>query len=206
MKKLTPEFMKHIGKYLLVETPLAKADMCLVFGNNHADHLANGAADLYFQGYFPLIVVSGGVATDDGRLEAHRMRDVLVGRGVPEECIIVEDKATNSGENVRFTKALLAKEGMLDDIGSVLAIGHIQASRRFLMTLEKHWPDVVKMFTTQNCYGTPANDWYKNPHFRKKVFEEYRKVEPYKAKGFICEIDLDDFKRKIAARPKPPQP
>ena len=206
MKKLTPEFLKAVGDYMLVETPLAVADVCLVFGNPHADHLANMAADLYHLGYFNLIVVSGGAATDDGRLEANRMRDVLVARGVPDDKILVEDKARNCGENVIFSKALLAEKIGLDKITSVLAIGHLQAVRRFLMTLERHWPEVLKMFTTQNCFGVPKEQWDTDPDFRKKVLGEYEKIPDYKVLGFIREIDLDDIGKKIAARPKPPMP
>ena len=73
MKKLTAEFLKEIGEYMLVETPLARADLCLLFGGERADELANHAADLYHQGYFSLVVVSGGVKTSKGMLEAEQM-------------------------------------------------------------------------------------------------------------------------------------
>lgn len=206
MKKLTPEFLKAVGDYMLVETPLAVADVCLVFGNPHADHLAESAADLYHQGYFALIVVSGAPATDDGRPEAHRMRDVLVAKGVPADKILVEDKARNCGENVVLSMAILEEKVGLGNIKSVLAIGHIQASRRFLMTLERHWPEVLKMFTTHNCFGVPKEEWHTDPHFKSLVLAEYEKVPDYKAKGFIREIDLDATRRKIANHPKPSQP
>ena len=68
MKKLSKEFLKAVGEYMLVETPLAKADLCLLFGGERADELAARAAELYHQGYFPLIVVSGGVKTSCTRL------------------------------------------------------------------------------------------------------------------------------------------
>jgi uncharacterized SAM-binding protein YcdF (DUF218 family) len=206
MKKLTPAFLKAVGDYMLVETPLARADVCLVFGNPHADHLAAQAAELYHRGYFSLIVVSGGVATDDGRLEAHRMRDVLLAKGVPAEIIMVEDKARNCGENVMYSMALLEQKKGLANIDSVLAIGHIHAARRFLMTLERHWPQVTKMFTSKNCFGVPKDQWHTDPDFRKKVLAEYEKIPEYKAKGFIREVDLDQINQKIAARPKPQGP
>jgi uncharacterized SAM-binding protein YcdF (DUF218 family) len=206
MKNLTAAFLKAVGDYMLVETPLARADVCLVFGNPHADHLAEQAAELYHRGYFSLIVVSGGVATGDGRLEAHRMRDVLLAKGVPAEIIMVEDKARNTGENVIYSMKLLDEKKGLGNIDSVLAIGHIQAARRFLMTLERHWPQVTKMFTTRNCFGVPKELWHTHPDFRAKVLSEYEKIPDYKAKDFIREIDLDRMKRKIAARPKPSGP
>ena len=192
---------------MLVETPLAAADVCLVFGNKaHPDHLAEQAADLYHQGYFSLVVVSGAPVTDDGRGEAARMRDVLVARGVPETCILVEDQAQNSGENVVFSMALLDGKLGLKNIGSVLAIGHIHASRRFLMTLERHWPEVAKMFTTGNCYGVPKDQWHTHPDFRGAVLQEYQKTRKYRTSGLIREIDLEKIRKSILARAKPPAP
>ena len=133
-------FYDHIGTYLLVETPLARADVCIIFGGQRADDMANHAANLYHRGFFPRIAVTGGVTTNDGRLEAHRMRDVLIQRGVPKSAILVEDKATNTGENVINTRALLERTLGKGAIKSAIAIGQIHASRRFLMTLERHWP------------------------------------------------------------------
>ncbi|MCE9507838.1 MAG: YdcF family protein [Alphaproteobacteria bacterium] len=204
MKNLSAAFLKAVGDYMLVETPLARADVCLVFGNPHADHLAAQAAELYHRGYFSLIVVSGGVATDDGRLEAHRMRDVLLARGVPAEIIMVEDKARNCGENVVYSMALLDEKKGLANIGSVLAIGHVHASRRFLMTLERHWPQVAKMFVGGNCFGVPKELWHTHSEFRAKVLSEFDKIPDYKAKGFIQEIDLEKIQQEASRRPKPP--
>ena len=193
-----------MGEYMLVETPLAKADACIVFGSNHhAAHLAARAAELYKQGYFKLIVVSGGVPMADGRLEADCMRDVLLERGVPASAILVEDKARNTGENAVYARTLLEKEKGVGAVKSVLAIGHIQASRRFLMTLEKHWPEAIKMFTSSNCYGASRELWYTDPAFRQSVLSEHKKIAPYKARGFIKEIDLKKINQQISRLPKP---
>jgi hypothetical protein len=201
---LSTAFLKHIGDYMLVETPLAKADVCIIFGNHHAVHMAEQAAELYKQGYFNLIVVSGGVAVkNDGRLEAHYMRDVLLAKGVPASAILLEDKAQNTMENVLYSRALLEKEKGAGVIKSVLAIGHIQAARRFLMTLERHWPEPVKMFTTMNCFNAPKDLWYTDPAFKQAVISEHKKIAPYKTLGFISEIDPDKINREIAALPKP---
>jgi uncharacterized SAM-binding protein YcdF (DUF218 family) len=207
-KILKHEFLKVIGDYMLVETPLARADMCLLFGGEKADYLADHAADLYHKGYFPLIVVSGGVKTSKGEIEACQMRDRLIARGVPEDAILVEDQATNTGENVLYTRKLLAKEGRLAGIHSVLGIGQIHASRRFIMTLERHWPKAVKMFTSPNTFGASRDKWYSDRDFRHAVMREFRKIPKYKARDIIREVDMDELKARIARcpAPRPPQP
>lgn len=205
-KDLTAAFLKVVGDYMLVETPIARADVALLFGGEHADEIANHAADLYHQGYFGLIVVSGAPSTSKGVMEAKQMRDVLVARGVPDDIIMIEDKATNTGENVKYSMALLDKTKGLENISSVLGIGQIHGSRRFLMTLEQHWPQVTKMFTAPNYYPVSREDWHTHPTFRRAVLKEFNKVAPYKKKGFIREVDMAKVKRDIKNCPPPKGP
>lgn len=207
MGKLQDAFLKQIGKYMLVETPVAQADVCLVFGcqtPTRCEALANHAADLYDKGLFKLIVVSGGVPDAAGTTEAMRMRDVLVKRGVPENIIRMEEQASNTGENVRFMKALLEKEKGVGTIKSAVAIGQIHAARRFVMTLERHWPELTKMFTAPHYYDVPREDWYKDKTFREEVLNEYRKIPNYKDNDFITEIDVDAMGQKIDNLNNPP--
>lgn len=204
MKKLSDEFLKAVGEYMLVETPLARADVCIVFGGQHAKELAEHAADLYEKGYFGLVVVSGAVNAINGVREAETMRGILVARGVPEDIILYDDKATNTGENVINAMKLLDEKKGLKNIGSVLGIGQIHGSRRFIMTLEKHWPEVTKMFSTPNYYPAPREKWHSDPEFREDVLREFNKVAPYKEKGFIAEVDLEAMAKKISTLPKPP--
>lgn len=205
MTKLSAAFLKEVGEYMLVETPLARADVCLVFGGERADELALHAASLYHKGYFGLIVVSGGVPTAKGALEAEQMKDVLVKNGVPADIILVEDKATNTGENVINSMALLDRNKGLSNIKSVMGIGQIHGSRRFLMTLERHWPNVTKMFTAPNYYPVSREDWHSDKQFRADVLREYAKIAPYKARDLIREVDMDKLAAQINRRgPVPP--
>lgn len=204
---------------MMVETPLARADLCILFGNAgqppvkppgvgkaHIERLAEHAAELYHKGYFDLIIVTGGVATDNGRLEAHRMREVLAAQGVPEKKIIVEDKAQSTVQNVIYSMALLEEKVGISNIRSLVGIGHIHASRRFLMTLQRHWAEVTKMFTAPNCFDASKDQWHTDPEFRKAVLREYETTIPEQmAKDFIREVDMDKFHREIALL-KPPSP
>ncbi|HYD17025.1 MAG TPA: YdcF family protein [Patescibacteria group bacterium] len=206
MKDLSKEFLKAVGEYMLVETPLRRADVCLCFGGEHAEEIAQHAADLYHQGYFSLVVVSGQPNTSKGVMEAKAMRDVLLARGVPDEIILVEDRATNTGENVKFARELLDKTKGLENIQSVIGIGQIHGSRRFLMTLEQQWPQVTKMFTAPNYFPVSREDWHKDAKFRDAVLCEFNKVAPYKQVGFIREIDMEEVKRSIEKCPPPKGP
>ncbi|MEV6239177.1 YdcF family protein [Lentzea sp. NPDC051838] len=70
-------------------------------------------------GRSPVIVVSGGQGADEEVSEAFAMRQYLLERGVPEAEVVLEDQATTTEENLRYSKALLAERG---HTGRVVAV------------------------------------------------------------------------------------
>lgn len=54
-----------------------------------------------------IAIVSGGQGTDEVMTEAQSMHDELVKLGIPEERIWMEDKATSTDENMRFSLDLI---------------------------------------------------------------------------------------------------
>lgn len=196
-RNIRADFARAVHDYLLVEqTALAPADLGLVFGNRRIiEPLARHAADLYHTGYFPLIVAAGGVQTKGNLTEAEAVRRALIKKGVPVSAILTEQESRHTGENVLMTRALLAQKGLERNIASVIGIGHIVAARRFLMTLERHWPEIHKMHVSANPFGVPAKDWHTHGTFRHHALQEWDKIEPYQADGKIREIDLAALER-----------
>lgn len=217
---IKPDFARAVHDYLLIEqTTLAPADFALVFGNkNIIVPLAERTATLYHSGHFPLIVVSGGVKVKARLTEAAALRQELLARHVPDQAIICEPQATHTGENVTFTRSLMATHGLEAGLGSVISIGHIVAARRFLMTLERHWPELHKMQASANPFAVPVADWHLHDSFRRHAMMEWRKMAPYLQQDLIREIDLVKLENEtsrrgtglmvtaLASRPGPGQP
>ena len=99
---------------------VGQADVALVLGNTvHPDgtpsrRLAarlDRTLELYRSGYFPLILVSGGMGRE-GHDEAVVMRDYLVQRGVPVEAILVDSEGLNTFASARKTKQLMKERGL----------------------------------------------------------------------------------------------
>lgn len=67
------------------------------------------------------LIMSGGQGTDEVQPESCAMRDFALSQGVPEEAILVEDRSTNTEENLRFSEAIRAKEGLTAE-GRVLIV------------------------------------------------------------------------------------
>jgi hypothetical protein len=74
-----------------------------------------------------------------------------------------------------------------ENIGSVICLGKICTARRYPMTLHRHWPEVDKMLVTINPFAAPVGRWHTDPAFRTRVLQEWRKIEPYREKGFIAD-------------------
>lgn len=194
--KLTAAFTKAVTDYLLIETELAPADIIMVFGNTARKSLAEQAAMLYKQGMGRKIVVSGGVKCEKGLREADDIAERLIKKGIPEKDIIRERRATNTGENVIYSKPLIDQIIGLENVKSILAIGNIIASRRFLMTLERHWPEPHKMIAPVNPFRVPTAKWYTMKAFRDKVLTEYDKIPKYLEANFIKEIHPDKINKQ----------
>ena len=119
------------------------ADLILAAGS-HDLRVPEHAADLFLQGYAPLIVCSGGFGkiTDglfsepEGVLFARRCRDL----GVPDEKILIEQEAHNTGENFSFSKKLLADRNICVKTGLIVCKPYMSA--RTLATAQKQWCEV----------------------------------------------------------------
>jgi uncharacterized SAM-binding protein YcdF (DUF218 family) len=91
--------------------PATAADAVLVFGTGlpwKALARINTAAQLFHQGRVHYLIVSGGVLVPGTTLsEASFFRDALVGRGVPDERILLEIQATNTAENASYALPII---------------------------------------------------------------------------------------------------
>lgn len=68
----------------------------------------NQALTLYQEGRVQYIILSGGLG-NNGITEAEGMKKYLVDRGVPENHLVLEDRSSNTKENLKFTAEVLKK-------------------------------------------------------------------------------------------------
>jgi uncharacterized SAM-binding protein YcdF (DUF218 family) len=172
----------------LINTPLKRADLLFVFGTRVDEVLrAEEAVRLRRAGLFRWAIVSGGVTPGSARSECAVIKEEMVRRGIPADCILEEHRAMNTGENVLFSLPLIDAALGLANIKTVICLGNTWTGRRYAMTLHRHWPEVEKMLATVDSFATPRALWHADPEFRRRVLREWDKTEPYKARGFIAE-------------------
>lgn len=113
---------------------------------SHDLGVATYAAQLYNRGIFPSIVFTGANAPTTRerfpRGEAIHYRERAITLGVPESAILIEPNATNTGENIDFTRTLLEQRRILDTIHSIMLICRPYQQRRSYAIARKRWPEV----------------------------------------------------------------
>ncbi len=172
----------------LVETPLRPADLLFVFGTREdADLRVDEACRLWRKGFFRWAIVSGGLTPGADRSECEIIVGAMVARGIPDHVILREDRAKNTGENVIFSLPIIDAAIGLANIRSVICLGNTWTARRYPMTLHRHWPEVEKMLLTVDRFATPRARWHTDLEFARRMLHEWRKIEPYKAMGYIAE-------------------
>jgi len=132
---------RKIWDYHRLHHPLLPADVILVLCSHDKSVAARGA-ELWLAGWAPLLVYSGGLGAITRHLwqepEADQFARIAVAMGVPPDRILIENRSTNTGENVQLTKALLHEKGI--DPARFILVQKPYMERRTYATFEKVWP------------------------------------------------------------------
>ena len=140
---------ERIWEYHQMKHELAPAGAILVLCS-HDERVAERGAELWLERWAPLLIFSGGRGAITGRLweepEAERFARIAVGMNVPRERILIEPNSTNTGENVRFTRQLLAEHGI--DPESFIVVQKPYMERRSYATFRKSWPEKPVVVTS----------------------------------------------------------
>ena len=182
----TLDLARKLWDYHHVNHTLEKADCILVLGS-HDTRVADRAAELYLGGWAPIVIFSGGL----GRLtegmwtesEADLFAKIAVEKGVPKEVILIENKSTNTGENILFTQKLL-KENNLDP-HSFIVVQKPYMERRSFATFKKHWPDKRLIVTSpQISFEDYATDEIPLEQVINIMVGDFQRIKLYAEKGF----------------------
>lgn len=121
--------------------PLRRADLILVLGSNDL-RVADHAAALFHEAWAERLLFSGKVgALTEGlypATEAETFAARAVELRVPPEAILIEPEATNTGENIAFSRRLLASRGL--DPKVLIVVQKPYMERRAYATFRKVWP------------------------------------------------------------------
>jgi uncharacterized SAM-binding protein YcdF (DUF218 family) len=140
---------ERVWRYHHMDHELQKSDIILVLCS-HDTTVAERGAQLFLDGWAPLLAFTGGLGAITKRLwsdpEADRFARIAIDMGVPEDRILVENRSTNTGENVAFTRDLLRSRGL--DPASFILVQKPYMERRTFATFSQVWPGKLMRVTS----------------------------------------------------------
>jgi uncharacterized SAM-binding protein YcdF (DUF218 family) len=187
-----------VWRYHQLNHPLAKSDVIVVLCS-HDTVVAERGAQLFLEGWAPLLVFSGGLGVITRHLwqdpEAERFARIAAGMGVPDDRILIENRSTNTGENVQFTRRLLQERGI--DPESLILVQKPYMERRTFATFHKVWPGKKITVTSPQL---PMDDYlhrYSNDALSPDdvisiMVGDLQRIRDYPARGFQIPQEIPD--------------
>jgi uncharacterized SAM-binding protein YcdF (DUF218 family) len=184
-----------VFSYLSMRDPEKKADIIVGFG--HFDmNIPRQCGALYKKGLAGKILFTGGRGAGTADLEgtegaAFRKELMRVYPDIPEDAVIVEDDSTNTGENVRFSEALLkARDPFFcfsNGIKSAIAVANPYRQRRVFLTLKKlyHYVEVVNLPPEASLQGEMLSYAGKGQDYIRLLTDEVGRLIRYPLLGYI---------------------
>jgi uncharacterized SAM-binding protein YcdF (DUF218 family) len=178
----------------LVHEP-GPADVILTLGSfdpNAAMH----AARLWRAGLAPVVIMSGGIAHRGGlldtgwdRTEARVFADIARREGVPEDAILLEERAQNTGDNFVFAREVARRAGL--DPRRILVVAKPYMTRRGFATGRKMWP---KASLLMQCEDIGMADYFvREPDPERTLLVlvgDLHRIMVYPALGYSIEQEV----------------
>lgn len=184
---------KKIWGYMRLDQKLEKVDCILVLGS-HDPRVAQKGSQLFLQGFAPLVIFSGGrgnLTSTWEASEAERFVKIAMQMGVPEDKILVEDKSANTGENIIFTKKLLAERGINPQ--KIILVQKPYMERRAYATFKKVWPEKEVIVTSpQILFENYPNEEISKEEVINIMVGDLQRIRFYPEKGFQIPQEIPD--------------
>jgi uncharacterized SAM-binding protein YcdF (DUF218 family) len=173
---------------------LRRCDVGIGLGS-HDLGVATYTAELFHRGLFPRIVLTGANAPTTierfPRGEAVHYRDHAITLGVPADVISIETDATNTSENLTYSRKTLGGAGVRPT--SVLLISRPYQQRRAYATCRKVWPEVDVVCASRPL---PLDEYVASIGDVDRVINmlvgDTQRITEYARRGFAVEQDMPD--------------
>jgi uncharacterized SAM-binding protein YcdF (DUF218 family) len=169
---------------------ITKADAILVLCS-HDLRVAQRGAELFLDGWAPLLIFSGGLGVITRHMwsepEAELFARIAQDMGVPAQQILIENRSSNTGENVLFTKQLLEQKQL--DVERFIVVQKPYMERRSFATFKKVWPQKDILVTSPQDSFDVYLSQYTNPALTPDdviniMVGDLQRIKLYPEKGF----------------------
>ncbi|MBU1036784.1 YdcF family protein [Patescibacteria group bacterium] len=190
----TDQLAQLIWDYHHLNHKLEKADCILALGS-HDLRVAEKGAQLFLDKYAPLLIFSGGLGNLTENTwhepEADKFAQIAINMGIPKNKILIENKSTNTGENIKFTRELLAKHHIKTK--KIIVVQKPYMERRTYATFKKVWPNKKIIITSPQI----SFEEYPTKEISKKdviniIVGDLQRLKIYPSRGFQISQEIPD--------------
>ncbi len=190
----TYSLAQTVWDYHVLNHSLKKSDVIMVLCS-HDPRVAERGAELFIEDLAPVIVFSGGVGalTEGmyGKPEADYFADIAIHLGVPREKVLIENKSTNTGENIRFTRDLLTSMNIYPQ--SFILVQKPFMERRAYATFKKVWPEKkVRVTSPQIKFADYPTKDFPMDRIIEIMMGDLQRIREYSARGFQINQDIPE--------------
>ena len=187
-----------LWNYHQLNHQLSQADAILVLCS-YDTAVAERGAELFLEGWAPLLIFSGGLGVVTRRFwqepEADQFARVAVAMGVPRDRILIENRSTNTGENVLFTRRLLEERGI--EPATFIVVQKPYMERRSYATFRKVWPEKPLIVTSPRVSFDEYLARFSNKALSTEevisiMVGDLQRIRMYPAKGFQIPQDIPE--------------
>ncbi|MCB1209974.1 MAG: YdcF family protein [Verrucomicrobiales bacterium] len=184
----------RIWDYMHMGHELQPSDVILVLGSNDL-RVAEHGAELYLRGLAPRILFSGNVGRlTEGQFqhpEAEAFAEVARSMDVPEEAILIEPRSTNTGENIAFSRELLAGKGI--DPEKLIVVQKPYMERRAYATFMNFWPGKdIRIRSPPISFADYPNALLPKDLIITIMVGDLQRIRAYPEKGFQIPQEIPD--------------
>lgn len=193
-REVVDALAEKIWDYHHMNHHMKKCDCILALCSNDT-RVAERSAELYFQGWAPFIIFSGGVGVLTKNLfnkpEAEVFADTAYALGVPREDILIEPKSTNTGENIQFTRELLKEKGI--EVSSFILVQKPYMERRTYATFKKQWPEKECVVSSPEIsFEMCATEFVSKEDCINIMVGDMQRIKLYSERGFQIPQDISE--------------
>lgn len=179
------ELLQPIQTWLSINNAPQKSDIIFVFGGIRQPLVWDRAVELYVSGFASKILVTGGFgplskARGVENPEAQTIKEYFIKNKIPESAILIEDKATNTLENIIFSMKLLAEKDL--QIHQAILVSKPFHMRRCFATFKKHFPSIELLCCPPKGSVVELLDRSKK-EYAERLLAELDRLEEYANKG-----------------------
>lgn len=179
--------------FLSVHDPLEPSDAIFLFGGPYAE-AATQAARLYQRGLAPTILVTGNRGTGSGHFEGNSEAEYfgrrIIEQGIDRSAVILEERATNTGENVSFGMAALC--AVRPPPRQLIIIASPAHLRRCVATFAKQFPDLKILSCPPPGQPSHFAQQYSRRRVAERLVEEVDRLRRYPSLGYIATVLIPD--------------